>query len=105
MNKRKIDIKYVKSHDYKASLSTGVYGGITVNGLININFFVDRVIIPSHQEFEVDENGTVLNQISEKKDGDSLREVQYGALLDLNTAKLVVDWLGKKIKEHETLLK
>lgn len=102
MTIRKINIKYVKSHDYKAGVSSGVYGGITTNGLINANFYLDRTIIPTHEIYDVDDSGQIIGQPITEKDGDLIREVQFGTLLDIETAKNVIEWLSTKIKEQES---
>lgn len=102
MATRKVKIKYIKSHDYKVSISNGVFGGIGTNGLINANFFIDRVILPTSEILEIDESGKRINSVLQK-DGDSVREIQFGTLMDVNTAKLVVEWLSKKIAEHDLL--
>jgi hypothetical protein len=102
MSSKKVTIKYVKALDFKTSLSTGIYGGITNNGLINMNLFVDRVIIPTHEHYPVDEKGLIIGTPESDKDGDLLREVQHGALFDISTAKIVQAWLGKKIDELES---
>jgi hypothetical protein len=101
MANRNIKIRYLKSYDYKASLATGVYGGITANGMINANFFTDRTVLPDSQIIEVDENGVQIGLPKDQKDGDLLREVQFGALMDVNTAKVIVAWLDSKIEEYE----
>ena len=93
MKKNKVKIKYVKSHDFKTSLSTGIYGGLTSNGMINANFFTDRAIIPTHQTIEIDESGRQQGSPEDIKDGDLVREVQFGTLMDINTTKLIVSWL------------
>jgi hypothetical protein len=104
MATRKVKIKYIKSHDYKVSISNGVFGGLGTNGLINVNFFIDRVIIPTSEMLEIDELGNRLNS-SIEKDADAVREIQFGTLLDINTAKLVVEWLSRKISEHDLKVK
>lgn len=101
MEKKTVIIKYVKSHDFKTSLATGVYGGLTSNGMINANFFTDRVIIPTHQSLEIDEEGKQQGSPKDIKDGDFVREVQFGALMDINSAKVIVAWLDSKIAEFE----
>lgn len=101
MENKQIKIRYVKSYDYKSSLSTGVYGGITANGMINANFFTDRAVIPDSQLIEIDENGLQVGPPKDNKDGDLLREVQFGALMDVNTVKIVVAWLNAKVEEFE----
>lgn len=101
MANRSIKIRYLKSYDYKASLATGVYGGITANGMINANFFTDRSVLPDSQLIEVDDKGVQIGLPKDQKDGDLLREVQTGILMDVNTAKVVVAWLDSKIEEFE----
>lgn len=101
MENKKIKIKYVKSHDFKTSLATGVYGGLTNNGMINANFFTDRSIIPTHQSLDVDEEGRAIGSPKDMKDGDMVREVQFGTLMDINTAKVIIGWLNTKIEEFE----
>ena len=103
MANKKIKIKYLQSHDFKVSLVTGVHGGISTNGLINANFFVDRTIIPDSQILEVDEKGTQVGQPVDEKSGDITREVLFGALLDTNSAKMIIGWLETQIKNHENL--
>ncbi len=101
MANRNIKIRYLKAYDYKASLATGVYGGITANGMINANFFTDRTILPDSQLIEVDDKGVPIGLPKDQKDGDLLREVQTGILMDVNTAKVIVAWLDSKIEEFE----
>ena len=101
MKNKDIRIKYVKSYDFKTSLATGVYGGLTSNGMINANFFTDRVILPTHQSLEIDDEGHPKGSPKDDKDGDLVREVQFGTLMDINTAKIINEWLNTKIDEFE----
>jgi hypothetical protein len=103
MGNKKVKIKYLQSHDFKVSLVMGVHGGISSNGLINANFFVDRTVIPDSQIVEIDEKGKILGQPVDEKNGDITREVLFGALLDVNSAKMIVSWLETQIKNHEGL--
>ncbi len=101
MTNRSVKIRYLKAYDYKAALATGVYGGLTSNGMINANFFTDRVVIPDSQTVEIDEKGVAIGIPKDNKDGDLVREVQFGTLMDINTAKVIVAWLDSKIQEFE----
>jgi hypothetical protein len=101
MANRKLKIKYLKAPDFKTTLATGVYGGITGNGLINANFFTDRTIIPKYQVIEVSEGGVQIGLPVDERDGDLMREVQGGILMDIQTAKVIVAWLDSKIDEFE----
>ncbi len=106
MYKRTIKIRYLKAHDFKSVLATGVYGGLGSNGLINANFFLDRVIIPNHQIIEIDEEANRADRIvEEQKDGEIAREVHCGIIMDVNTAKIIAGWLTTKINEYEELIK
>jgi len=106
MAQKKIKIRYIKSYDFKASLATGVYGGITSTGLISANFFIDRPVIPDSQDVEIEEEtGTVIGDPVDHKDGDLVRELQFGTLMDINSAKIIVKWLESKIKQHEEIFK
>ncbi|PQA60174.1 hypothetical protein [Siphonobacter curvatus] len=98
-----IDIHYQKSTDYKTITSTGVFGGVTSAAQVDLNFFVDRVVIPTkmaHRLELVDGNAYTLGEVvsSEGKTG-SIREVQVGILLDLHIAIGVRDWLNDKISQ------
>jgi hypothetical protein len=101
MANRKIKIRYIKSYDFKISLATGVYGGIATNGLINVNFFNERAVLPDSQTIEIDENGKTIGKEIDERDGDITRELQSGILIDINAAKVVINWLQGKIDEHE----
>ena len=82
---------------------TGVYGGLTTNGLINANFFNERAVLPDSQMVEVNEDGVIIGKPIDKKDGDIMRELQSGLLMDVNTARVIIRWLESKIKDLERL--
>lgn len=93
----KITFHFKKSPDFKTALATGIYGGPTIQGLININFFVDRPPLPKSVSHEIDGERIGAEVEKEVKNG-LIREVHSGILLDVNTAKSVVEWLNDKIE-------
>jgi hypothetical protein len=101
MANRNIKIKYYKAHDFKTSLTTGIYGGVTPHGMINAHFFTDRNGLPDYETIELTDKGVQIGMPQQHKDGDFVREVQFGTLLDVATAKQVVDWLNQRIAEAE----
>ena len=103
MESKKVKIRYIKAYDFKTSLATGVYGGVAPNGLININFFNDRAVLPDSETIEINEQGLQIGTLIEVKDGDIARELQTGILLDVNTARIVVRWLESRIREQERI--
>lgn len=102
MATRKIKVRYLKSHDYKISFANGIFGGINSNGLINANFYIDRMVIPDSETVEIDETGKRLSPPEIVRDGDAVREVQFGVIIDVKTAKRIAEWLTMKITEHES---
>lgn len=97
-------IKYQKAYDFKTSFITGVLGGLSNNGLINASFFADRAALPDHQEVEIGENNSIL-KAKDIKENDIVRDVQFGCYMDINTAKLIKEWLEVRIKEYELIAK
>lgn len=94
---KEFEINYVKSPDYKNIFATGVYGGATLNGLINMNFFIDTLRIPEKVTLEI-KDGKFLSEKPRKLiEVGTTRELAIGVSVDLNTAKIIKDWLGDKI--------
>lgn len=100
---KKLKVSYTKSPNFTSGFVTGVQGGIAPNGLLNINFFTDKLAVPDSFDLETDEAGRVLKELP--KAANFTREVVCGIELDLATAKVINTWLAQKIKEVEHLRK
>lgn len=100
-----LKIIYVKAPNFRASLINGAYGGVSPSGMINANFFLDQGVMPNMQVVEITDSGKLGDIIEEVKEGDIYRETQFGALMDVKTAKLIIKWLQEKVEEQEKLLK
>lgn len=84
----------------------GAYGGITPQGLVNLNFFAERTPIPKSSEFEITEEqkvGTLIKHSDDSKSG-ILREFEFGIYMNIQTAKSIVELLNTKIDMYESLL-
>jgi hypothetical protein len=103
MEDKSIKIAYIKSPDFRTNLVTGIYGGLSPNGLLNLNFFVDRVALPNFQTMAVDEKGVSIPNVKPKdtKDSDLVREIQFGVLLNLETARSVINWMQERVADME----
>jgi hypothetical protein len=99
---RSIKVKYIKTEDFKTVFSTGIYGGVGSNGLINMTFFVDTPAMPLFETANIDDQNKTVGERKSENDADIVREVQFGTMLDLNSAKQIYEWLGKKIEEINT---
>lgn len=96
MEKKLITTHFVKSPDFKTHYISGVFGGITLQGQINVMHFIERVPLPTSIDYDVDDNGNPEEIGRETKNG-VVREAQGGLLLDLHQAKSIVEWLSEKI--------
>jgi hypothetical protein len=96
-----IKTHYIKNSDFRTVFSSSIYGGLTINGLININFCVDRTTIPFQTESIADEKG--LKEVSKQSKDGLVKEVQFGTLIDVQTAKALVTWLNEQIKKDDEI--
>ena len=99
------EIKYHKANDYKTHFATGVIGGGTLNGLINLNFFVDTVKLPGKVVRKLQGELISPEEILEESTLGSNRELLVGILIDINTAKVVEKWLHDRIELQENEMK
>lgn len=102
---KQLNIQYVKSNDFSSVFSTGVYGGISVNGTICMNFYLDRVPIPDNLKVQLQDDGKIVEEGYSGSGITSVREVTSCTIMDYNTAKSFHDWLGSKLAELEKALK
>ena len=100
----KLETHFLKSSDFKTIYGSGVFGGITPQGLININFFTERAPLPKRIVLEIDEKtGSLLGEVERESKEGLIREVNCGILMDINAAKQLLNWLQEKIDQHEDL--
>jgi len=106
--KKKITFKYIFKDDYNPTYINGAFGGINPQGEIVANFYLERIALPNSTTQIVEENGS-LGDIVQKdpKDLDEscVRFIQYGIIMNLDTAKQLKKWLEDNIKNLEELKK
>lgn len=101
-----LDIHFLKNNDFRTVFTSGIFGGVTPNGLINANFFTDRAPLPNRVTYEVDPSNPVIKKEAER-DGKQgfVREVHFGVVFDVATAKSTIEWLQNQINAVENLRK
>ncbi len=100
----KVETHFIKNNDFRTVQCSGAFGGVTSNGLINMNMYTDRVVIPNTITLEVDEkDGQHLREIGRESKNGIVREVQFGMLIDVNVAKSLVEWINEQIKIIESV--
>lgn len=95
-----IKFKYIYDDDYNPKYANGAYGGITPRGEIAVHFYFERPGLPYYQSNEIDEKGKIGPELArEPEDIQSsfVRVIENGVILDLRSAKTIVDWLNDKI--------
>jgi len=93
------------SYNFTQVYADGVFGSVTPKGLININFFSERLAIPLDVTFNVTQDGKLGEKVEENlasKKG-VIRDYNFGVFIDVNTAKAFRSWLDDKIKLAENI--
>ena len=98
------NFKFVKNPDFRTVKADGVYGGVTVRGEINMNFYVDTIDLPKNQLYSMDSKGAITKEIPVEKKAESIRELITGINMDLETTKSVILWLNDKVKQAEATI-
>ncbi len=100
-----VTFDYIKSNSFHSILADGVIGGVTPHKHIHMAFFNERTAIPRRILHELKKDGS-LGDISGMETRNSIiREMNVDVFMTLAVAKSIHEWLGKKIKETETISK
>lgn len=97
-----VAFKYKFPETYNPVYTNGAYGGLTSQGEIALNFYIERQPIPYEQKHEVNSEGTLgplMNQVPEVDEGvlNVIRYVTVGVIMNPDTAKRIYDFLGKQL--------
>jgi hypothetical protein len=102
-NNKTHSFKFVKNQDFKTIGVSGVFGAMTLRGLLNINFYVDTIDLPKVVKHEVTPANILGAEIPSPPSLEtfSIREVPFGVNIDIPTAKSMIIWMQKHITEFE----
>ena len=100
-----IHFRYRKAEDYRLVSATGIYGGITPNGRIFANLFVDHPQMPETVTHRVSPDSRLGEEIG-RTEGDADgswfdRRLEVGVLMDPSVARSVGRWLIQKADEFD----
>jgi hypothetical protein len=98
-----ITFHYIKDTNFRTALSTGAIGGLTIQRLINLNFYSDRPPIPKSITFDL-KNSQELGAETDRdtKEG-FIRDVHFGVTMDIVNAKELIRFLSKLVKDAESI--
>jgi hypothetical protein len=100
---KSIEIHYLKTANYRSYHVDGVFGGVTPTGKIYMETFVQRQVTPQIIEQEVKSESELGEEISRTGKKGWIRQIEAGHIMDIDVAKIVRDWLDRKIQEYEIL--
>jgi hypothetical protein len=104
----KLQFHYIKGPGYREVPCDGAIGGIAPRKSIVMSFFAERGPIPRLVEYEVvQEAGTDVVNFNEGAATPThvetrrgvIRHIEFTTYLDLDVAKRIHSWLGKRIAE------
>lgn len=96
---------YLKSNYYRTIHANGAFGGITPRGEIAMQLYSERFPLPDTTTHVVNPDRSLGGEIvreRQTRDG-ILRELEVGAVFDLDTAREIADWLLQQITRLEAL--
>lgn len=108
MEQKTIKFKYIFDDNYNPVYVNGAQGGITPQGEIVANFYLERLALPNTQTQAVSSNGTLGDVISSEPEDlnqSFVRFIKNGVVMNLQTAKSISNWLNKHIETLEQLQK
>ena len=104
MSEKEIKFKYVFSEEYNPIYCNGAFGGVSPQGEIVANFFLERMPIPNSVTNTFNSDGS-LGGVSNVEPADLensfVRFVSTGIVLNETAAKSIYDWLGTQLEELE----
>lgn len=101
---KRVEYNYIFPDDYNPLYVNGAFGGISPQGEITCNFFMDRLPLPKSETYSVDEKGVIRDRVQEKSEEQNyqvVRYVQSGVIMNLDCAKRVNVWLTQQIEAIE----
>lgn len=95
---------YQKGQHFRVVHVDGAHGGISPSGkYICMSLFNDRRPIPQEQLYPVAQDGSLGTPTETKAKDGIVREIEICAVMDLNVARSLHQWLGDKVNALEKI--
>lgn len=99
---KKVEILYKKSNLFRTVYCNEIFGGVSPDGRIEINFFRTTNDFPDKVVHRLDEDDRIREEIIELREPQNpelVRSVETSILMDLHGAEGLKNWLETKIEE------
>lgn len=100
---QRVTFNYKKGPECPTFHADGFFGGLTPKGHLYIDIFVERGPTPKRAEYQVDDTGTKLTEVSREGLEGVVRHVQCGIIMDMAAAKQLHTWIGAKLSEFKAV--
>jgi hypothetical protein len=100
-----VQFHYIKSNAFRVIHTDGAIGHITPAGLIFVGLYSERAPIPKMMAHEITDAGQVGTERQEQRVSKTgiVREIEVGAMMGIDTAKRLVQWLQERIELAQKL--
>ncbi len=96
-----LDFQYIKSNNFRVVHGDGVFGGVTPSSYITMGFYSERGSIPQKVTHEINSEGGLGRELERTGKSGVAREIEVEVVVDLPTARGLVDWLGEHVSKLE----
>lgn len=101
--KSTVSFDYIKSYQFRVIRVDGVHGGVTPRAdAVQMALFSERRPIPQKEKYQI-ERERLGKRVEVQGRKAIIREVEVEAIMNLDTAKRISDWLKDKIQAVEQL--
>lgn len=105
----RITYRYVRAPQYRKIPTSGVWGGVTPDGNIIANFFVDTPEMPISITHELRPAGVLGEEIAreynESEEAAIERSLEVGVVVSPQKARAIAQWLLAKAEEMESAVR
>ena len=104
---RTIRFEYEKTAGFRDIHVDGAFGGVGPRPYVHMAVYNERSPIPKAVTYQIAEGGSLGDEVVKLREARHaiFRSVEANLIMDLETAKSIHAWLGKKIDELESALK
>jgi hypothetical protein len=102
---KRVSFHFIKSNSFRVIHVDGAHGGINPNLMIQMALFSERIPIPQRSVQEIRPDGSLGDEIWEERIAREglIREVEVEAIMDLGTARSIIQWLTEHAQRLEEI--